>query len=81
MSRLVNRPVPVAERRDGAPLAFSFRGRHRVARVLEAWREAGEWWEGHGERQVYRVETEGGGVFELLFDLERRDWTLTRNYD
>ncbi len=81
MSRLVNRPIQVAARPDGAPILFRYRDQHRVSRILEVWREAGEWWEGKGDRQVYRVETEGGGVFELLFDLGRRDWTLTRNYD
>lgn len=81
MSKLINRPVPVASRSDGAPLCFRFRGQHRVMRILETWREAGEWWEGRTGRQVYRVETEGGGIFELLFDIGSKSWLLTRNYD
>ncbi|HEX6988774.1 MAG TPA: DUF6504 family protein [Bacillota bacterium] len=81
MARLIDRRVQVHAAPDGVPLWFTFRGRRRVVRVLDSWREIGEWWDGKGERTVYRVETDGGGVFEL--DYRHRDggWFLYRAYD
>lgn len=81
MARLIDRRVPVQAAPDGTPLWFTYRRRRRVVRVLDTWREIGEWWDGRGERTVYRVEAEGGGVFEL--DHRPRDggWFLYKAYD
>lgn len=80
MPRLVSRPVTVKAQR-GRPFAFSFQGSHRVARLLEEWREAGEWWRGDGEKRVFRVVDEAGGMFELLFDMKDSRWSLEKVYD
>lgn len=58
---------------DGdAPAAFSWRGRrYDVDQRLLSWREAGEWWNGHGrargapgvrEREFYRVLARPSGM-------------------
>lgn len=66
LTRLINVPVAVRVDAAGKPLDFTYKGlRHRIVRVLEVWQEAGEWWEGQGDRTVYRVATAGGGIFEL----------------
>lgn len=81
MVRLIDRRVPVHAAPDGRPLWFAFRGRRRVVRVLDSWREIGEWWDGNGERIVYRVETEDGGVFELDYRPTDGGWFLYKAYD
>jgi len=59
-------PVRVRLDRSGQPAAFLHRGRwHRVAEVLDRWRERGRWWEGEPPREVYRVVTTSGAVYEL----------------
>lgn len=78
-SRIIDRPVPVEVDAAGRPLALILRGRLRVAAVLDCWTESGEWWDGEGERLVWRVQTDRGGVCEL----ECRDgqWRLYKEYD
>jgi hypothetical protein len=57
------------------PAALFHRGRwHRVAEVLDCWRERGRWWEGEPPREVYRVATESGEVYEL--GREGETWRL-----
>jgi len=41
----------------------------------------GEWWRGEGEIRVYRVRDEAGGIFEILFDVRTRNWSLDKIYD
>lgn len=51
---------------DGsAPISFSWRGRrYDVDQRLDAWREAGEWWDGTAarERDYYRVVARPAGA-------------------
>jgi Family of unknown function (DUF6504) len=44
-------PIEVTAESSGAPLAFRWKGRrYAVDQRLEAWREGGEWWDGHDRR-------------------------------
>ncbi len=82
MTRVVDRPLdpPVldAQRR---PLRFRWAGRsYLVAEVLDSWQDVGAWWEGEAEKTFWRVETAGGGIFELWQDA-RGQWGLWRVWD
>ncbi|MCL6595424.1 MAG: hypothetical protein K6V73_04340 [Firmicutes bacterium] len=66
MPRLVDLPVrrlPPSGGRPGALLVG--RRRMMVRRLLERWRESGEWWEGEGEREVERLLLADGAVVEI----------------
>jgi len=74
------------------PAAFRFEGRERrIVEVLAGWQDHGHdpderrrhrWWQRH-HRNWYRVKTEDGAVFDLLYERgatgkhpERRKWFL-----
>jgi len=66
----------------GLPRSFRWRGRRYTVRaVLERWKETGRWWEGEASKFFFRVETTGGGLWELYFDTGTRTWRLYRVYD
>ena len=89
MSKFANEPLHrVTLGPGGRPLAFLWRGRLRkVARTAEVWKDAGCWWEGEGEKTFFRLETEGGRLIEIYFDLgaagaeDAGAWFLYRVYD
>lgn len=78
-TRIIDRPITVVVGPDGTPRQFSYRGRQRVQAIVDRWTEAGEWWDGEGERTVYRVLSERGSLFEL--ELRDGQWRLYREYD
>lgn len=80
MPRLLSRPVTVRSQK-GKPFAFTFRGATHVVHLVEEWHEMGEWWRGEGEKAVYRVADDQGGLFELLFDRRTSSWSLEKVYD
>lgn len=53
----------------------------RAAAVLDEWRETGRWWAGEGEKRVYRLLMEGGGVWEVEQDEASGRWFLYKVYD
>ena len=80
------------ETTGGALQAFWWRGkRYTVRRVLGRWREAGGWWTSTtgtdrpwtaGEsRELVRVQTGGGGTYELGRDLRSGAWMILRVWD
>lgn len=82
--RLIDRPIQVRKDRKGRPAAFFWRGqRHRVAEILDWWREIGEWWN-TGQlvtHTTYRVVDDAGGVYEIDFREPEGRWYLYRVYD
>ena len=79
--RLVNQPIQAAVRARQL-VAFRWRGQtYRIARVIDRWSYMGRWWAGEGEWKFWRVVTVGGGEFELLYDVQRRECRLYRVYD
>jgi len=83
MNKLIHRPTQIAlDRRRHAPAAFRWRGRlYRITAVQECWRLVGAWWDDEGERTFFRVQVEGGGIFELCYDHRRMVWLLERVED
>lgn len=88
MSRLIDQPIQVTSRpsllaRTPEPIAFPWRGsRYRVTEILDTWEEAGRWREEESPRTAFRVQTEGGGVFELVrLHTEPPEWRLIRIWD
>lgn len=51
-----------------------------MADILDSWRDTGAWWDGELEKTFWRVETSGGGVFELWQDTAGA-WGLWRVWD
>ncbi len=91
MSRLVNRPVVVAEHRHGRPLAYRLGRRWlHVVEILEEWVYREPWWErsfldgtpgAAPERTFYRVRLRDGAVVELQRRSEDGRWRLYRTFD
>ena len=92
MSRIIDRPVPVELNPDLTPRAFRYRVDRRVKEVLDHWFEAGEWWDGDGPKEVFRVTTVDGGIFELSREVHKNgspggqakapgEWRLYKVYD
>lgn len=84
MSRMIHQAIdpPFLDAKK-RPCRFRWRGRwYRVTELLEAWSEAGAWWDGEPELRIWRVMCEGGGVFELgeVVTAAPR-WTLLVAYD
>jgi len=77
----VARPLRV-QAEEGVPRAFWWRGRrYAVAGVLERWRDVGRWWEGEPPRSFFRLQTAGGGIWEIYLDLGENTWHLYKIYD
>jgi len=63
------------------PMQFWWRGRwHQISRIEDFWLDAGEWWQGEGEKAFYRV-IAGGAVYELYYDRKDNVWGMYRVYD
>ncbi|MDQ7794718.1 MAG: hypothetical protein RDU89_09985 [bacterium] len=73
----------LAVRSDGGgrPVAVRWEGRFLLARILDAWEDAGAWWEGEGEKNFYRVELTSGPLVELCRDTGTGSWYVYRVYD
>ncbi|MGE5587347.1 MAG: DUF6504 family protein [Clostridia bacterium] len=79
--RRVNRSLQVVVREDRRPERFYWRRKWlRVLSIVDEWREVGDWWQGEGERRVFAVLADNGGVYELCCD-EREAWRLTKIFD
>ena len=77
-----------AERALREPVAFTWRGqRYTIRQILSVWVDTGfgagevtRTWYRRRHRNVYRVETDEGEIYELYLDRggSRRDWVLAR---
>lgn len=68
--------------RGGIPASFRWRGKaHAVRAVLERWKDVGRWWEGEAPKLFFRVETAGGGLWEIYLDTGSQSWFLYKIYD
>lgn len=48
---------------------------------MERWKDTGRWWEGEAPKLFYRVETVGGGLWEIFLDTAEHRWYLYKIYD
>lgn len=81
MARIIDRPVEVvkAGRHRGC---FRWNRRwYQVTGVADCWKETGRWWAGEGEKTFLRIQTSGGGVFEIYRDAASGEWYLYKIYD
>ncbi|TDA66946.1 MAG: hypothetical protein D9V47_11540 [Clostridia bacterium] len=66
----------------GPPGSFRWRGKkYAVAAVLERWRDTGRWWEGEAPKIFFRLQTPGGGLWEIYLDTGEAAWYLYKIYD
>lgn len=81
MTRLIRRMVSVVvSGEEEGPSAFQDDGEtYRVCSVVDAWREAGAWWDGNAGYQMWRVLTDNGAVFDLEHSSGR--WWIYRIWD
>ncbi len=53
--------------------------------ILDHWCEVGEWWDGDCPKEVFRVVTQDGGIFELSREVRdlgtAGEWRLYKIYD
>jgi hypothetical protein len=77
MSRRYGDPIGVKVER-GAPVAFTWRGRHYTVTVIGIWRLTARWWNPAtaADRTYYRVQTPDWEVFELYHDAVPDAWVL-----
>jgi hypothetical protein len=52
-----------------------------VTRTADVWKDVGCWWEEEGEKVFYRLEIDGGRLFEVYLDRRTGKWFLYRVYD
>jgi hypothetical protein len=80
MAKQVNEPIQVILDADhAAPAAFLWGDRrYRVCRVDACWKQVGAWWNGDGERTVFRLTAAGAqeGIYELVHDHATGCWFL-----
>lgn len=100
MSHCVTEPVVVVLRAltEGGtvPAAFTWRSRrYQVQSILGVWKESGRWWDGEGDRVIYRVAalpepvprrgregaSSGTGTYELRYEESDRKWVLQEIQD
>lgn len=85
MSRLIRRPIEVLRTLgpayDEAPAEFIDQGvRRRVAAIIDRWAEMGAWWEGEGQRYLFRIQTEDMAVMDVE-RTDRGEWFVYRVWD
>ena len=82
MSRWLNLPIRV-HTVHGLPLFFWFRGRRiRVRRILDRWREVGQWWKGEVAKEFFRLDADACWViYRTLEDESDEQWFLYRIED
>jgi len=81
MARKIDARVHVVEGPAGSPSRFYWPDKWRpVARVIDYWRESGEWWDGEEEKDYYLIASGGGGCYELCREAPG-EWALSRVLD
>ena len=66
----------------GLPALFTWRGRsYRVIDVIGRWVIEGRWWSDGRDREYWRVEAQGGAVWDLYHDRRGDRWHLERLWD
>jgi hypothetical protein len=66
----------------GMPAAFAWRGKtYKVIDVIGRWVIEGRWWADGREREYWRIEANGGAVWDLYHDRRARRWHLERLWD
>lgn len=81
MTRLVHRPIQVDGKEKGEPKGFQDgEVHHRVQSVIDRWVEVGEWWNGEGRKQMWRVSTDQGALFDLECSPDEQ-WFIYRVWD
>jgi len=82
VSRLVRFPLEVRTDSNGVPLEVKLKGvGRRVQEVLDRWRDTGCWWEGEAAKLFWRLQLEGGRIWEVYHDLSGKGWYLYKIYD
>ena len=66
------RRIPYVRLRDGRPV---------VTRVLDAWRETGEWWAGDARLWWWRAECDDLSMFEIGQRQSDKTWWMGRAWD
>lgn len=95
MSKLIDKPIKVQV--SGTlnasipnPVAFRYRDSTFAIRVVEEWKDTGEWWNDEAEKIFYRVAAAsppdddgraGARVFEIYQDTRTKRWYLYKAYD
>lgn len=79
----------------GSPLSFTWKGEElKIQEVVKTWKDSTvrqiarpkygaksrDWWHG-GDKVYYRVRTEDGKLFDLLFDAQNSQWTIEKQLD
>ncbi|MCY0865426.1 MAG: DUF6504 family protein [Sulfobacillus sp.] len=52
-----------------------------IRRIIDYWRDIGEWWLDEPELWFWRVEGSDRGVYELAWNPEKNQWWLYHVYD
>jgi hypothetical protein len=68
--------------RDRVPYQFLWQQQLVVVqRILDYWRDIGEWWHNEPELWFWRVQSRQQGVYELAWDPAKNQWWLYYIYD
>ena len=76
------RRISYVQFRGGQPVALRWnRHYYRVTRVLDAWRETGEWWTEAAELWWWRVECDDLSMFEIGQRQSDKTWWMGQAWD
>lgn len=89
MAKRIGAVIQVRLRQGGTePALFIWEGRRYLVQRVEAiWKEIGAWWDGGGERTLFRVAAgvqganSGTGIYELCLHGSEGTWMLMKVVD
>lgn len=81
MQKVVQKKIRVQVDEQKLPKAFTWHNRiYQIQKVIDAWKEVGEWWNNATPRTVYRVLTPQG-TYEIHYLQQPNCWILYAIYD
>ncbi|MCL4319257.1 MAG: DUF6504 family protein [Firmicutes bacterium] len=76
------KPIEKIWVRRQVPYAFVWRQQYvLIVRILDYWRDVGEWWRSEPELWFWRIQGQGLEVYELACNPQTHQWWMYHVYD
>lgn len=79
MSKIIDQPVLLITEKETPKRFFWFKRWVSIAKIMDAWKEVGRWWEEEQEKMFFRVVSAEGSIYEVYS--AKRGWNLYKVYD
>lgn len=81
MRTALNRPVQVFKH-NRLPFKIIWSEREAfVTKIIDYWKDIGDWWQGEGEKDFFRLYLDNGTLCEIYYDYQEDIWQLYKIYD